>query len=136
MTTLLQANEAFLQLFKTVWAPTGYSYQFENNTFVVPDAPWARFSIRHAEASQETLGSIGARKFRRTGSCFTQIFTLTNTGTKVSSELSEIVVDAFEGTRITGTTIYFTDTVAREIGPEGRWFQRIVEASFTYFETK
>ena len=137
MTTLTAANEALAQRFIDTWTPTGHAYTLENEDFKAPnDAPWARFSSRISASSQETLGKEGARKFERSGSCFVQIFVREKTGTKVSKQLAQTVVDGFEGARIAGTTVRFNDAIPRETGPDGKWYQTVVEINFVFDETR
>lgn len=137
-TTYEEAQEAFLQKFVDTWASTGFRYTFENETgFSTPEnAPWARFTIRHNVANQETQGQSGNRKFNRSGSCFVQIFTPLDEGTKRSKALTAVVVAGFEGDRIIGSTIRFLDVIPRETGPEGEWYQVVVEIVFQYTEIK
>lgn len=137
MTTLTEANEALAQRFIDTWTPTGHAYTLENEDFTAPDnAPWARFSSRINASTQETLGQATNRKFERSGSCFVQIYVREKTGTKVSKQLAQTVVDGFEGARIVGTTVRFTDAIPRETGPDGKWYQTVVEINFVFDETK
>ena len=137
MTTLEQANEAIAQTFQTAWLPTGYVFALENESFDPPDdSPWARLTVRHTGATQDTLGSPGNRRFDRTGSVFIQIFVKSDTGTRLSKQLTETTVNAFEGNTISGTTITFLDVIPRETGVDRGWFQTVVEATFRYFEIK
>ena len=139
MTTLLEAEHALAQRFVDTWTPTGAAFVLENeDDDSVPafGSPWARFVIRYDGGTQDTLGQAGGRKFERTGRCLVQIFVPVDEGTTRSVTLRQTVVNGFEGARITGTTIYFTDVIPRSIGAEGQWHQSEVEINFTYFETK
>lgn len=137
MTQLAAANEAMMQLFVDVWTPSGIAYTLDNETYDPPDnAAWARFSIRTNASTQDTLGAVGNRKYERSGSCFVQIFVLSNTGTEQSRELAQRIIDGFEGARIAGTTIRFNDVIPSEVGPDGKWFQTNVEINFVFDETR
>jgi hypothetical protein len=138
MTNIVEANEKIAQLFVDTWTTTGHEYTLENEKFDPPDdAPWARFTSRISASSQDTLGVEGSRKFERSGSVLIQIFVPTNSGSKVSKELAGVLLQAFEGQRITGTTIHFLDVIPRETGPDGnKWYQTIVEVNFNFYETK
>ena len=136
-TTYDQANEAIAQQFATTWGTTGFTFQLENEKYDPPDVnPWARLTVRHSGGTQDTLGGNGNRKFDRTGSAFVQIFVKSDGGTRQSKQLTQIVVDGFEGVTITGTSVTFLDVIARETGVDRGWFQVTIEANFRYFEQK
>ena len=136
MTTLPEAREAIYEEFATGWG-TLTEYTLDNEKFEPPKHdPWARVSVRHTDGGQETLGTVGSRKFSRTGSVFVQIFTPENSGLSGADALLPIARAIFEGSRITQTTIRFLNVVAREIGLDGKWYQTMVEAAFEYDETK
>lgn len=137
MTTLAEANEAIAQRFLDTWAPTGYQSTLDNEKFDPPDnEPWARLAIRHLGSTQDTLGKQGNRKFERTGIAFVQVYVKADEGTKQSKELTQVVMDGFEGESITGTNVTFLDVIPRETGVDRGWFQTVVEANFRYFELK
>lgn len=137
MTTLAQANEAIAELFVQTWSVTTFAYSLDNESYDPPDdAPWARFSVVHTGSTQDTIGRPGNRKFERSGSAFVQVFVKSDTGTQQSKELTQTVMDGFEGVSISGTSIYFLDVIPRETGTDRGWFQTVVEATFRYFETK
>lgn len=143
MTTRAQAREALYQAFVDGWTPTGFSFTFDNEAFTPPEnLPWARFSVRHAGSAQESLGGIGFRKFLRTGVAITQIFTLAQQGSfspglMQADELSTLVRNIFEGNRLrSDRSLRIFEASIREIGPEGKWYQTQVEASFDYVERK
>lgn len=140
MTTLAQAREAIYLAFDTVWASGPVSqYTFDNEEFDPPqNAAWVRLAVRHNDAGQETLGGTGARKFARKGAAFVQVFTPTKSqGTSEADTLIATARAIFEGTRISGTTLYFKDCVVRESGVvDDHWFMVVLEAEFEYNETK
>ena len=137
MTTLQAANEAMAQLFVDTWTPTTHPFTLENEDFSAPaSGPWARFTSRITARTQETLGRVGDRRYQTLGSAFVQIFDDVNVGTRRAKELAQLIVEGFEGVRISGTTVRFYDVVPREIGPDGRWFQTNVEISFEFDETR
>ena len=137
MTTIDEAREAMYQLFSDGWTPTGFNFTLDNEKFKpTQNSPWARFVIRHAAATQDTLGRKGNRKFARFGSAITQIFVPDDAGTSQADDLIKTVQGIFEGERIPGTTIRFLDVIPQEIGAEGRWYQTNVNATFEYDETK
>lgn len=137
MTTLPEAKEAIYLAFQTAWTPTGKALTFDNEKFDPPvDDEWARLTVRHTGGGQETLGKVGNRKFARLGSVFVQVFTPIDQGTSEADVLVTTARNAFEGITLAGTTLRFLDVVAREAGPDGKWYQTVVEANFEYDETK
>ena len=137
MTDYATANEAFAQRFSDVWTPTGFPFALGNEKFVPPDStPWARMVVRHAAATQSTLGPDGSRQFDRIGSLIIQIFTPSPGNTRQSSELIQTIVNGFEGERIVGTSICFNDIIPREIGPDDKWYQVNIEAEFIYTDIR
>ena len=137
MTTLSEAKEAIYLAFETAWTPTGVAFTFDNEEFDPPESvAWARLSVRHTASSQETLGKVGNRKFARLGSVFVQVFTPIDQGTAQADSLATTARETFEGVSLVGTTVRFQDVVVRETGPEGKWYQTLVEANFEYDEIR
>lgn len=138
MTTMNQAVEAMYQAWDTGWASrTPYHFDNEEPGFDTKTATeWARVSVRHNDGGQETLGGPNNRRFARRGSVFVQVFVKTNTGTATMHGHAQAARAIFEGTRIAGTTVRFLDVIVRETGPDGKWYQTVVEAQFEYDEIK
>lgn len=137
MTTITQAREAIYAAFVNASAINAAQLTFDNEVFDPPDnKPWIRLSVRHNSMSQETLGRVGDRKFQRLGTTFTQIFVRTDNGTDEADELAISAKNVFEGVRLAGTTVRFLDVLVREVGPDGKWYQVVVEANFEYDETR
>ncbi len=136
MTTFSEAREAIYKEFLAAW-PGTTPLTFDNEKFTPPaESEWARLSVRHLTATQETLGSVGNRKFARFGLVFVQIFCPLNQGLTASDVLVIIAQSVFEGERITGTTIRFLDVNVQEQGRDNDSFSIVVEANFEYDETK
>ena len=136
MTTLTAAREAIYQAFVDGWGATSV-FTFDNENFDPPDdASWVRLSVRHNASTQETLGRTGNRRFARLGSALVQIFTRDNIGARTADTLATTAREIFEGVSLAGTTIRFLDVIVRETGPDGKWYQVVVEATFEYDETR
>lgn len=133
MTALTVARESLYQAFVDGWQDET-PYVCENEDPGQQDAAWVRFSVRHGEANQETLGATGNRRFRRQGAVFVQIFTSINTGLERADELAVKARDIFEGKTIDGIHFYGVSTT--ELGPDDQWNQVTVEAPFTYYTQK
>lgn len=99
------------------------------------DGPWFRFSVRHIDGSQSSLGEVGSRRFNRIGLVTVQIFIPAGArGLTQADKLGKMAVDAFEGKDVSG--IWFRNVRLIEVGPSGPWFQYNVLANFTYDQTK
>lgn len=136
MTDIVAAREAIYQAFVDAWGATT-AFTFDNEEFEPPaDAAWARLAVRHNGSTQETLGRAGNRKFARFGSAFVQVFTPINQGAREADTLAKQAREVFEGVSLAGTTVRFYDVIVREVGPDGKWYQTNVEATFEYDETR
>ncbi len=136
MTTLNQAREAVYLRFTTLF--TGVASDriaFDNEEFNEPTAgDWVRLVVRSFVRSQDTLGQTGNRKFRSTASVLVQVYTLANTGVKQLDTLAEEVKNIFDGVSFSG--LDFLAGNIRETGPDGKWYQYVVEIEFDYDEIK
>lgn len=94
---------------------------------------WARCSVRHTLGEQDTLGRIGQRRYLAGGNVTVQIFTPKGDGHRLGDQLVEIVKDALRQ-RPTTSQVWFFDISTPEVGVDGPWFNRNVEASFRYQE--
>lgn len=137
MTTLNEAREAMYQALYSAWSGTT-PIQFDNEDYDPPrGGEWARLTVRHQDSGQDTLGAKGNRKYERSGIAWTQVFVPKNTGTARADVLATLARETFEGERLAGTTVYFTDVIVREVGAtDDGWYQVNVEANFTYHETR
>jgi len=136
MTTPNEAREAIYLVFDTAWAgATSVAYANEKlDTTTLSE--WVRFEVVHVGSTQQTLGAVTNRKFRRVAFATANIFIEGDEGTARGDALAKIVRDAFEGTEISGTTVFFKDVIVRELGSSDRWFEYSVEAELEYTETK
>jgi len=135
MTTLNEARDAVYDRFSAQWGTTSV-YQLDNQDLRLAEgtANWARLAVRQMDSNQDTLGPSGSRRFRRSAMTFIQIFVPSNKGTKEGDDLSQTARGVFEGTSFSG--LDFTDGMIREVGPDGKWFQYVVEVKFSYDEIK
>jgi hypothetical protein len=136
MTTYAQAREAIYQEFFDAWGSTTV-FTFDNEKFDPPkNDSWVRLSVRHQAADQETLGKVGNRRFMRSGLAIVQVYIPIDGGMAAGDSLIALVKTAFEGKRLTGSTVRFFSTLAREIGSDGKWFQINVETPFDFEEIR
>jgi hypothetical protein len=135
--TLNQARERIYQTFNTDWGSTS-AFTFDNDEFDPPAAAdWVRFSVRHFDSNQESLGGVGNRKFLREGRIFVQCFTPLDSGLAGADNLATVARNIFEGKTLGTENIRCTDAVVREIGPtDDGFYQLNVEIAFNYSEVK
>ena len=131
--TINEAREVMYQLFATGWGNTT-AYTFENEDYDPPALlPWARVSVLHEFAGQETLGAVGNRRFQRTGRVFVQINVPKNAGMSQLDGLLVKAKDIFEGVH---STVWFRDVMFSVLGTNGKWLAGLMEAQFYYDEVK
>ncbi|MEE8608998.1 MAG: hypothetical protein V3S55_15445 [Nitrospiraceae bacterium] len=136
MTTLNQAREAVYSRFIAQFTGTS-NIVFDNeappfDTNVVTE--WVRLAVRNIERAQDTIGVVGNRRYRSGALVFVQVYTRSDTGVQQSDTLTIEVVDIFEGVSFSG--LDFNEAISKEIGPDGKWYQAVVEAQFDYDEIK
>lgn len=136
MTTLTEARTAIYTRWIANWLEADAKYHFDNEEFIKPtNLPWLRVSVRHRDSNQDTLGRKPNRKYKRDGSILINIFTVPGKGTKVSDSLVQSARTIFEGETFSGVTV--DDVSNREIGlTDDKWYMVVVEAFFSYYETK
>lgn len=134
-----QAREAILTAFIAAWgSPEETPFVFDNETYEPEngeESSWVALSIREADSAQETLGPVGARRYKREGVAQLSIFALPDRGSQRADELVKLFRDAFEGVTLTGG-VYFTDCQVQEIGIEGVYYRVNALAVFWFSETK
>ena len=82
-------------------------------------------------STQETLGAKTNRKFRRDGAIICQVFTPSSGGTTRNDELVQLLLDTFEGEKI--SEIVFIDNIVNQVGNvDGKYWQTNVEINFFY----
>lgn len=143
--TLATARDEIYALFNVTWVAetppittTVPPIAWEGVPFTPPTAaPWAAITIRHTAGGQATLtGGLGdGVRFNKVGTINIAVWTPNEAGegVAVAEQLALVAKKAFEG-QATASQVWFRDVVAREVGPDGPWFQWNVTASFTYDE--
>lgn len=136
MTTPNEAKEAvYLRFTANFTGVAADRIAFDNEEFTEPlSGAWVRLVVRGLSRPQETMGKVGNRKFRPTASVFVQVYTDVNTGVQLSDTLAEEAKNIFDAVSFSG--LDFQAASARETGPDGKWYQQIVEAPFDYEEIK
>jgi hypothetical protein len=132
MTDITTARDEILSLFKTAWdnspITNGLPLVFDDSKKEIADDCFARITIQHNTGFQ---ASFGATRFTRLGIVFVQIFTPLGNGLKLSDEISELVLSAFEG-KSTTSGVWFRNCRLNEIGETDKWFQTNVVCEFEY----
>lgn len=130
--TVEQARDEMTALFATAWSPRAVVWDGVAGKPPTTRAPWARFTIRHADGGS---AAIGNRRFRREGTIFIQLYAPVGDGLSALDPLTKIAMDAYEGQSTAGGA-WFRDVRSREIGPDGDWYQVNVLVDFEYHEIK
>jgi hypothetical protein len=140
MTTLSEARESIYSKFVTEYALTAntnpYCFANETHTLAFGSAAWIRMAVLHQTGGQESLGGVGDRKFMRAGQVVFQVFEPLNAGTSATDRLVQDIRLMFEGARIAGNTVRFTDAQINEVGVSDGWYQTNLNISFEYDEQR
>lgn len=140
--TITQARNEIMATFKAAWEADAASQLlpvlYDDVAQKIPDAgAWVRITARYTASAQSTLsGETGARRWRRYGVVFVQIFTPTGEGLTLNEELVMIAMRAFEGVTTTPGRVTFRNVRPNEVGQEGAWFQTNVLADFEHDEVR
>lgn len=136
MTTSNEAKEAIYLRFVDNFTGVILSrIDFDNEDFDEPaTGAWVRLVVRNIGRAQDTLGKVNNRRFRSKAVVFVQVYTEANTGVQQSDTLAKEAADIFEGVSFSG--LDFQSVFVRETGPDGKWYQSVVEAEFSYDEIK
>lgn len=120
----------------TYWAARGETapLTFDNESYDGPRGPWVRLVVRHFGSIQMTLGPIGSRRFRRSGSILVQCFDVSDIGLEAADTLAASVTAIFEAVKF--STIETHASVPRELPSDGMYAGIIVEIPFDYDEIK
>lgn len=135
MTTLDQAQIAINDRFIASWGETT-PFSFTNEIPADNDITksWVRLTSRLSVSGQRSLGQQTNRKFDRNGIIFGQVFSPINQGSSAGTALAKQIEDLFEGERFNG--VVCQNSIIRDIGPDGEWYQLQVEIDFMYEEVK
>lgn len=138
-----EAVDEILALFGAAWAAnaaaaisavTTPAIVYEDDEDGAPDsvAPFCRITVQHADASQRTLGTAGARQFEHEGIVFVQVFAPIRArgAMDVAQRLAEVAQAAFEGQRT--SRVWFRNVRFNEVGRSGPFFQINVAADFQW----
>lgn len=100
--------------------------------------PWARITIRHADATRRSFNrdAAGKGKYQRDGLVWVQIFT-PRTGAAsylLAQNLAMVAQKAFEGKRAAGDAINFTKAALLDQPPEGSFWRYDIKGEFYWEE--
>lgn len=136
-TTLADAEQAIYARFLANFTGTS------NIVFTNEETPfdletvteWVRLSVQGLGRLQDTLGKIGNRRFRESGTVFVQVYTVVDSGVKQNTTLAQEARNIFEGVSFSGLDFQGGVDI-RKSGVDGKWFQGLVEAQFDFDEIK
>jgi hypothetical protein len=145
LTTLQIARDAVYVAFAAGWGTTT-PYCFDNEHFTPPDpqpmgaqtadvAAWVRVCLRNEPSQQETLGTIGNRRFMRKACIYMQIFIPADSGTDLADQLAQKARAIFEGKTIGGVLCCYAGSPG-EVTRDPRWYQVAVCVEAIYYEQK
>lgn len=140
MPTTTAARDTIQTTFNTAWLAQSLDtgevrpeIAWDNLQFNPPEVlPFARFMIKHLAGSQETLGSVGNRVFRKQGIIFVDLFIPKNTGMVTLEKWSATARTAFEGIQATG--VWFRNVITLEQDPEEEYLRALTQSDFQYDE--
>jgi hypothetical protein len=140
--TIAQAIDEIHGIFKTAWDADSSSQNVPVLYSDVSDEPpvsgaWARITISHSSSFQATLSSdSGTRRYRRVGTVTVEVYTPTGGGRVLSTTLSTIAKNAFEGVTTAPGQVIFRNARLIEVGQEGNKYHVNILADFEYDEVK
>lgn len=142
MTTSNRAvMEAIYQRFADNWKAAGADrtkYCFGNEIFAPVEEPWVRLLVQFRSSDPATLGSVGNRRFSRTGSVFGLIRVMPGEAEGGLADLSNHFINIFEGSRFGPNDLTFGSSNSSPAGDvdNGSWYGMAVDIGFEYEERK
>ena len=130
-----EVNEAIIRRFSKAWTPTRIQWTQANEKFKEPASKaWAEILVEPSISRQASTGQKGLRRFDRLGTIYVQIYTPAGSRTKLSAELTKIVVDAFEGNSDLKGCLRFGDVTTSSDGvDEDKGAYRVdIDIDFSY----
>jgi hypothetical protein len=95
------------------------------------DVTWVEFSVTHNQGTQDTLGAVGNRKFKKNGLVTIRIKAPNDAGLDATDYLMENILAFMEGGE-TADGIAMNNVTPSELGNIGSWFQTDILATFEY----
>ena len=130
--TYAVAHAAIRTRFETQWGATT-AVQFPNVKFNVPNSSWVRLNIEQAGANWAGFGDPGNNPERNFGQVTMQIFTESGEGEGTALALADAARAVFRSWRDAASGVRFlVPPYARQIGPDGKWYQTNVVAPFQF----
>ena len=130
--TYAVAHAAIRARFETQWA-AATPVQYPNVKFNVPETSWVRLNIEQAGANWAGFGDPGNNPERNFGQVTIQIFTEAGEGEGTALGYSDAARAVFRSWRdATSGVRFLVPPYARQIGPDGKWYQINVVAPFQF----
>ncbi len=125
-----QAEAAVRAYFNTNW--NGLTpIAWPDLPFTPPIATWVRFSMKHNDGFQASMGNPSGNRFRRVGMVFIQVFQPKGQASTDARKKADTAADIFIDNNLSG--IIFKNVNALDIGADGNGFyQWNVLAEFQY----
>jgi hypothetical protein len=140
MATTIEARDSMHTVFWAAWLAqsldtdeTRPEVAWDNFQFTPEEVkPFVRFAVKHLVGSQESLGSVGNRVFRKSGIVFADLFIPKDTGVATLDKWSKTARSAFEG--VQSGDVWFRDVVTLEQDPDGEYLRALTQSDFQYDE--
>lgn len=133
--TVNEARQAIFAQFNTAWAGAT-PIAWDNLDYKPNGSEFVRLTVKHNLGSQESLGGIGGRVYRKLGLIFVQIFTPLGIAADRSDELAQLAINALRDS--TTGSLWFRNHRVNDIGRNGEdsYYQLNVVIDFIYDEIK
>lgn len=97
---------------------------------------FVRFTVRHFDSQQRTIGAVGNRSFRRDAMVVIQVFVRKGKRTSRLDEIANLARLLFEGRQINGANFSAVqiDEIGLDSNEDNAYYQFNVEAPFYYIE--
>jgi hypothetical protein len=131
-----EARDEMLAVFKAAWDTTtaAGNVTYSDKPANVPNAAWARVTVRHANGRQSSLaGAMGPKRYTQTGTLWVQVFAPVGDGMVTAYALAQTVVNAYRTAR---GTVWYRNPRMQEVGSSGAFEQINVLTDFTYDDTR
>lgn len=142
MTTPAEAEQLIYKQWLDNWVtggkirtPTAFEEEQQPNAVSVGETSWAYVFVQDIGSPQQTLGSMGRRRFLRKAQVVVNLYVPQGQGTKAALDLAQEARTIFEGISLSPLKNFAKSDIVR-VGPKPPEYQVSVITPFEYSETK